>query len=124
MNNPALTIILAIFGCGAFWSFIQFLVTRFDGKKKAMKELQEAVTKLQHSMDTNNTNMDLQNEALKALAQDRIVWLCKEYIKQTWVSIDDYKSLKRMADSYRALGGNDLVKIYMDEVDKLPRKDK
>lgn len=126
--NELLKEILIILGgvlvCGGFWTFIQFMINRHDGRKQAMQDLQEAVAKLQASMDTNNKNTDLQSEALKAIAQDRIVWLCKQYIKQTWVPIDDYKSLKRMADSYRALGGNDLAKIYMDEVDKLPRKDK
>lgn len=122
MDNPVLTIILAIFGCGAFWSFVQFLITRFDGKHKAMTELQNAVAKLQKSVDGIDGKLSLQDEALMSIAQDRIIWLGKEFIKQGWIAMDDLKNLRRMANAYKALGGNDLVKIVMDEVDKLERR--
>ncbi len=120
--SPVLTIALTVFGCGAFWSFIQFLINRFDGKKKAMQELQNAVAKLQNSVDDIDRKMSLQDEALMSIAQDRIVFLGKEFLKQGWIGFDDHASLKRMADAYKALGGNALVKDVMDQVDQLPRR--
>lgn len=120
--------IIAIIGgvlvCGGFWTFIQFLMNRNDGRKKAMDELKSAVGKLQDSVDTTNTNMDLQSEALMAIAQDRIVFLGEEFLKQGWINVADHASLIRMADAYKALGGNGIVKDIMDEVDKLPKKTK
>lgn len=114
--------VLGIFVCGGFWTFIQFMINRHDGRKQALKDLQDAVAKLQEGVDTNNVNMSKQNEALKAIAQDRIVWLGKEYIKQGWVYLSDYTVLKRMADAYKDLGGNDLVTEVMKQVNDLPRK--
>ena len=120
--KEALIILGGVLVCGGFWTFIQFMIQRKDGRKKALQDLQDAVAKLQEGVDENNTNMTLQNEALKSIAQDRIVWLGKEYIKQGWVYSSDYAVLKRMANAYKALGGNDLVTDIMKQVDELPRK--
>ena len=122
MTTTILTIIGSVLVCGGFWTFIQFLISRYDGKREAMKELQSAVKTLQASVDDNNRNMALQSEALMSLAQDRILFLAEEYIKQGWIYTTDYKSLKRMADAYREMGGNDLVKTEMDLVDGLEKR--
>ena len=122
MTTTILTVIGSVLVCGGFWTFIQFLISRNDGKKEAMKELQSAVKTLQASVDDNNRNMALQSEALMSLAQDRILFLAEEYIKQGWIYITDYKNLKRMADAYREMGGNDLVKTEMDLVDGLEKR--
>jgi len=120
--KEALLIIGGVLVCGGFWAFIQFLINRNDNKKSAMKDLQEAIKKLQESQDKNNTNMLLQNEALMSIAQDRIVWLGEQYIKQGFIYTSDASSLIRMANAYKALGGNDLVTETMEQVTKLPRK--
>lgn len=122
MTTTILTVIGSVLVCGGFWTFIQFLISRNDGKKEAMKELQSAVKTLQASVDDNNRNMALQSEALMSLAQDRVLFLAEEYIKQGWIYITDYKNLKRMADAYREMGGNDLVKTEMDLVDGLEKR--
>lgn len=132
-----LTIIGGVLVCGGFWTFIQFIISRWDKKKeqkadktskidktttemqKAIKDLSKAVTLLQQSVDHNNEDMALQNEALMSIAQDRIVWLARQYIKQGWIYDEDLTSMRRMADAYKALGGNALVKTEMDIVDKL-----
>ena len=120
--------ILAIVGgvlvCGGFWTFIQFLISRNDGKKKAMDDLMQAIAQLQTSVDKNNEDMGKQSEALMSLAQDRIIWLARQYLKQGWIYDEDLSSMRRMADAYRALEGNGLVKTEMDLVDKLPIKTK
>lgn len=119
-----LTIIGGVLVCGGFWTFIQFMISRHDTKAKAWQELRDAVAKLQSGMDNNNRSMELQNEALMAIAQDRIVYLGEEFLKIGWISVNDHASLVRMADAYKALGGNSIVKDIMDEVDKLPKKAK
>lgn len=120
MNETVKEILLIIGGvlvCGGFWTFIQFMISRHDGRKKAMDDLQKAVGELQKSMNDNAHNMELQNEALMSIAQDRILYLCKCYIKQGWIYDDDLSSIRRMATAYRDLGGNDLVKTEMDILD-------
>ena len=140
MTAEILTIFGIVLGCGAFWEFIRFVISRRDEKKKqkadktdkidktatemqqAVTELTSAISTLQERIDKNNTEMSLQNEAIMSIAQDRIVWLGGQYLKQGYVKINDYVTLKRMADAYRALGGNDLVKTTMDEVDLLEKR--
>jgi hypothetical protein len=115
--GEVLTIIGGVLVCGGFWTFIQFLIARNDGKKKALDELKKAVDTLQVSMKANNDDMALQNEALMAITQDRILYLCKCYLKQGWIYDDDLAALRRMANVYKAMGGNDLVKTEMDILD-------
>lgn len=118
-SETILTILGIILACGGFWTFVQFLITRRDDKKDAMQDVINALAQLQTSVDKNNDDMGKQSEALKALAQDRIIFLAREYIKQNWIYDEDLSNMHKMANSYRALGGNDLVKIEMDIVDTL-----
>lgn len=121
MNTETLvTIILAIIGSSGLFTLIQFLISRNDGKKQAMEDLMKAIVQLQSSVDDTNADMKLQNEALMSIAQDRIMYLAREFLSQNWIYADDLSNLRRLADSYRALEGNGDVKILMDLVDKLP----
>lgn len=118
-SETILTILGVVLGSGAFFTFLQFLITRRDDKKDAMQDVINALAQLQTSVDKNNEDMSKQSEALKALAQDRIIFLAREYIKQNWIYDEDLSNMHKMANSYKALGGNDLVKIEMDIVDTL-----
>lgn len=124
MTTIIIPIILGVIASGGLWTFIQYLISRNDDKKKAMDDLINAIAQLQTSVDENNTDMKLQNEALMSIAQDRIVWLARQYLKQGWIYDEDLSSMRRMADAYKALDGNGLVKTEMDLVDKLPIKTK
>lgn len=115
-------IILGVIASGGLWTFVQFLIGRNDDKKKAMDDLINAIAQLQTSVDENNCDMKLQNEALMAMAQDRILFLAREYLKQGWIYDKDLSNLRRMADAYKALQGNGDVHVLMDLVDKLPIK--
>ena len=140
MTTELWTFLGVVVGCGAFWEFLKFLLARRDEKKKqkadksneiaktvsatqkALTELSNAVSTLQKSVDQNNKDMSLQSEALMAIAQDRIIFLAREFCKQGWIYEDDLNNLHRLADAYRDLHGNGEVKILMDMVDKLPVK--
>ena len=125
-TENVLTILGIVVGSNALFGFIQFLISRRDSKKKELEEIKKSlrelgniISQLQKSVTEIQGNMALQDEALMSLAQDRIIWLCKQYLKQGHIPTDDYVSLRRMADAYRALGGNALVKDYMDQIDKM-----
>lgn len=122
MTETIVPIILGVVASGGLWTFIQYLISRNDDKKKAMGDLIKAIAQLQTSVDENNNDMKLQNEALMAMAQDRILFLAREYLKQGWIYDKDLSNLRRMADAYKALQGNGDVHVLMDLVDKLPIK--
>ena len=124
-----LTMSGSVLASSALFTFIQFLISRYDKRhnaivemQKAMEELKATVEQLQTSINENNEEMQKQSEALQATAQDRIIFLSKKYIDQGYISIDDHSTLSRIANSYFALNGNGRAKEYYMEVEKLPRK--
>ena len=65
-------------------------------------------------------NRDAQNDMLIGLGHDRIMYLGMHYIKQGWISSEEYENLsKYLFEPYRALGGNGSAERIMKEVDKL-----
>lgn len=95
--NPWVQVLLTIFGSvfasGGFWALIQA-----KGEKKSAK-----------------TKMIL------GLGHDRIIFLCKEFIKQGWISPDDYENLHEyLYEPYKLMGGNGTAERLMEEVKKLP----
>ena len=65
-------------------------------------------------------NRDAQNDMLIGLGHDRIMHLGMHYIKQGWISSEEYENLsKYLFEPYRALGGNGSAERIMKEVDKL-----
>ena len=62
---------------------------------------------------------------LRGLAHDRICYLGEVYIKQGYISKDDYENLHDyLYKPYEELGGNGTAKRIIDEVKKLPLRDK
>ena len=53
---------------------------------------------------------------------NRIKYLCKCYIKDGRIDLDDYEDLKRMHEAYKRLGGNGFVDELMKKVGKLPNE--
>ena len=93
----AVTIIAAIFGCTGFWTFVQYLLQR-----RAEKDSK-------------------QGKMLKGLGHDRICALAEGYLKQGYISREDYENLHDyLYLPYRDLGGDGTAKRLMDEVEKLP----
>jgi len=89
------TIICAVFASGGFWALLQ---------KKGDKK-------------------DAKTKMLLGLGHDRIIFLCKFYIEQGWISTDDYENLHDyLYKPYEMMGGNGTAKRLMDEVSKLPIK--
>ena len=64
-------------------------------------------------------------EADRTLLYDRIKHLAKSYIKQKWISVEDYEDLKRMHKVYHdpdKLNGNGFLDGLMAEVEELEKR--
>lgn len=91
----AITVICAVFASGGFWALIQKLSEKKDAKTKM----------------------------ILGLGHDRVIFLCKEYINQGYISADDYENLyDYLYKPYEMMGGNGSAKRLMDQVQKLPIK--
>lgn len=98
-----MAIVASVFASTGFWAFITAMLQRKDKK---------------------NDTVSVEGKMLRGLAHDRICYLGEVYIKQGWVSKDDYENLHDyLYLPYTQLGGNGTAKRIMQEVDKLPLKD-
>lgn len=91
------TLIGAVFASGGFWAFLTYLLQRKDCKDSA------------------------ESEMLKGIGHDRICSLGTEYIKQGYITKDEYENLyEYLYVPYRKLGGNGTAERIMAEVNRLP----
>jgi hypothetical protein len=94
-------IIASVFGSGGFWAFITYKVQRKDAKDSAEAQM------------------------LKGLGHDRICHLGSVYVKQGYITKDDYENLHDyLFIPYKKLGGNGTAEKIMSEVEKLPLREK
>lgn len=95
------SIVGAVFASTGFWAFLTYLIQRKDTKESA------------------------EGQMLKGLGHDRICYLGSCYIKQGYITKDDYENLHDyLYLSYKKLGGNGTAEKIMKEVERLPLKDR
>jgi hypothetical protein len=91
------TLICAIFASTGFWAFVTTLYNKHGNKV------------------SNETKL------LKGIAHDRICYLGEHYIKQGFLTRDDYENLyEYLYVPYHELGGNGSAERIMMDVQKLP----
>ena len=66
--------------------------------------------------------LDAIADCLMASSMDRIQYLCKCYIKDRCVDVEDLRRLHIMHEKYHNLGGNGDLDNLMEQVDALPLK--
>lgn len=72
-------------------------------------------------MQKRHDRKDAKTELLIGMAHDRIMYLCRCYIEQGWITQDEYENLRTyLYDPYKKNGGNGSAERNMKEVDKLP----
>lgn len=98
-KETILAVVLAIFASSGFWSVV--------------------IAVLQHRWSAKSA----ENRLLLGLAQDRIVYLGKTYIKRGELTKDEYETLHdALYLPYKEMGGNGVAARVMAEVEKLPIK--
>lgn len=99
-NEIVITIVCSVFASTGFWAFVTAIMQNREKKVSA------------------------EGKMLRGLAHDRICYLGEEYIKQGYISKDDYENLHDyLFLPYEELGGNGTAKRIMDEVKKLPLRE-
>ena len=89
----AVTVVCAVFASSGFWALMQKITDKKDAK----------------------------TQMILGLGHDRIVHLCKSYLDQGWIDVDDYENLhKYLYLPYKAMGGNGTAENLMEQVKKLP----
>ena len=110
LSSILIAVIAGLTGSGVC-SIVVYLLQRKDKQKETRNELCE----------TRMQSLKLQSAMLLGLGHDRIIHLGLAYIKQGYISRDEYENLHTyLYEPYLALGGNGTAKKVMAEVQKLP----
>lgn len=89
----AITVICSVFASSGFWAIIE--------KRRESK--------------------DAKTQMILGLGHDRVIYLCKSFLEQGYISVDDYENLHDyLYKPYEAMGGNGSAKRLMEQVKKLP----
>ena len=97
MVEIILAIVGSVFASSGFWALLQKLT-----EKKS-----------------NSTRL------LVGIGHDRIIYLASQYLKRGSITVDEYKNLHDyLFIPYQKMGGNGVAQKLMEEVDKLPIKEK
>lgn len=105
MDNSVITIICAIIGSGAFFAFIQFLITRHDNKKSKNNEVTESLNDISNQIKTMDKKVD--------------TITMREDQTHLAVLISDYPSkhaeIYRLGEIYFKNGGDDWITGLFDD---------
>ena len=141
------TVLMFLFGAGGL-ALINLIQERWRvrfqrkaDKEDKMDECKDTIIKIKEQLDEfvneqNNyneqakalfkeieTNNASQNEAMKYVLLDRIIYIGQSYIKRGEVTFDERKRLREMHQVYHnELHGNGDADFIMKAVDKLPLK--
>lgn len=101
MNADLVLGTLGVLGTGNILLFAQFLISRHDAKEEALKK-------------ENDKNSPV-NLAVRALCEDRLATLLKEWLHADVRPATEWKTITALYKGYKALDGNDGIdKLYQD----------
>lgn len=82
--------------------------------------------KLKDNGQKEKTELEIQVDAIRQCLMvsmlDRIQYLCRCYIRDGSISIEDRRHLHQMHKGYKAVGGNGDLDDLLKQVDELPLK--
>lgn len=96
-------ILVAIIGSNAFFTFVQFLITRHDNAKNALSQHEKA-----------------QNDMLIGLGHDKLLYLTDKFVQRGGITLKERRNLDYLYKPYHAAGGNGDCQIGYEACEKLP----
>lgn len=117
------TVIVAILGSTLVANgvpvFFRWLGQVISGKEAA------TIESLTTKIELLETKMKLIGDSQMYVLQDRLLFLCTNYINREFITANELKSLTNMYKVYHELGGNDFITELFERAKELPiRKDK
>ncbi len=98
MEHTATTIILSIFGSGALFTFLQYLITRHDEKKGKHKTIMDAIGAVRKDLDALRGEI---SEDRATNARIRILSFSDEVQRQVRHSKESFDQINSDIDTYR-----------------------
>lgn len=110
----------------SLFTFITFLITRSDEKKKAEKEDKTTTclavqAKHEENFNKIETKLEGVSNICLGLAYDRIIHVGESYLKRGSITIDEREDFRKyLWGPYHAAGGNGSGDAMMHSIDELP----
>ncbi len=98
MEHTATTIIISIFGSGALFTFLQYLITRHDEKKGKHKTIMDAIGAVRKDLDALRGEI---SEDRATNARIRILSFSDEVQRQVRHSKESFDQINSDIDTYR-----------------------
>lgn len=125
-----LSLIAVIFASAGFWSFLSARMARKDKKEDDREQTQKVdenqdaeIKKTNERVKGLEAQITLQSQMLRGIGHDRIIYLGGVFLKQGYVTTDEFENLHDyLFLPYQKLGGNGTAEKVMAEVEKLPTK--
>ena len=101
MNSDVIVaIVVSIFASTGFWTLINSIYTNKVNKKS------------------------VERKALLGLLHEQLAEKCEDYLKDKWISLQDYEDLRKyIYEPYRELGGNGTGEDLFKKVGNLPNEE-
>ena len=109
-------IILAVFASSGFWAFVQYLINRYDGTQKELKQVREDVKKLSDTVGKNAAVLArthilrFDDELLNGISHSQ------EYFRQQLDDIDTYEEFcirnPEFRNSYTTIASEHIKETY------------
>ena len=111
------TIILALISSGVLSAVVTgviSIITKAQDKTSAKhKEILEKIDKIESQTATLKT-------VQLSITRDRLAYICKSYIKENKISMQELEAVEDLYKAYSDLGGNSFVHELIEKVRKLP----
>lgn len=127
IKNHLISIATVISACATIIGFIHKFLKQFHDAREAQmdqaqlerEELKKQLDEIEVKLKEREEYMRKQREMNLAILHDRILELCKKYLTQKRIDINEYTALKRMYESYADFDGNGIITNLVADVGKM-----
>lgn len=110
-------VIIAVISSGAFFTFIQYLITRHDKKndesdtrymelKERLENHEETIEKLNQILLENKKENDGIKQILIGIGHDKLVYMTEKIERRGAITLKEKATLNAIFKPYSSLGGN------------------
>ena len=122
MVSPPIQMIIAVITSTGLFTFIQFLITRYDKKKNNICDLQVNVQKLEKAVQDVTKELDEAREDTLTMLHDRLYQIYDYLEVKQEISLEQKTNWDYLFKRYSDRGGNHKAFLMDDVIKQMPIK--
>lgn len=114
-------LLIAIFGCAGFWTFVTELIKNRRSKEQKEKETRDLIKVVmdEYAAETIKKALEPVEASTLALSKDRLLHLCNKYLSDGTITAAQMDALNSLYKGYTLLGGNGTIKKLYEQVQEI-----